>query len=307
MGFAQIQLIKGPGNTRPTFNLVVGQNKTYTVSLFNDDGTAKDLSMYVPEDATPVSETCPPGDYLVTTGVQVNIAEYQGQYKPTASAIATITEGPDECTKDTITFTFDQCDITCPGMYMGEVLLLKDGKIDDIYRFNLEVESSLNFRVNGPLTISEIRLWVRDSSPDDNFLLDEHEYKDSEIVAAINRGVDTWNTEPPFMSRHMYTPLNFPFRGPWIQVTVGYLMSIAAHWYLRNHLPYQAAGLSVDDKNKYQFYRQEAKERIDGYRNWVKEAKLQMNTQQMWGSSKVFYPSCSYGAGRYHYYGLYSY
>ena len=86
----------------------------------------------------------------------------------------------------------------------------------------------------------------------------------------------------------------------------GLLDGMASHSYMRNHLSYQAAGLAVDDKNKFQWYRTEGKSQIAEYEAWVQNMKLQLNAQQMWGRSAVFYPSCSYGSGRfhYHYYGL---
>ena len=309
MGFAQVQLQKGPSATTPTISVTIGEVSEFIMTVTEPDGTAKDLTPYVPPagDNPEVKTTCPPGKLLVTTGVQFNAAMYQGQDPIPVCRVATIVEADDHCDDDSVRFSTEACDFECPGIYLGELLFIKDGNIEDSYRMNIEVQASLNFRVNGPLNIAEVRLWVRDTNPEDNFLLDEVEYKDAEIIAAISRGVDTWNSTPPMMRRATYTPHNFPYRGPWIQVTVGYLMGIAAHSYLRNHLPYQAAGLSVDDKNKYQYYRQESKERIEGYRAWVREAKLQANAEQMWGSSKIFYPGCTYGGGRYHYNGFYTY
>ena len=104
------------------------------------------------------------------------------------------------------------------------------------------------------------------------------------------------------MPAHTYTVFTYPsmLRSYWIEVTIGFLMRIAAQSYMRNHLPYKAAGLSVDDKNKFEWYAKEGKQRIEDYKEWAKDVKIQMNAQQYWGRSAIYKPgSCGGGtAGR---------
>jgi len=65
------------------------------------------------------------------------------------------------------------------------------------------------------------------------------------------------------------------------------LYGIAARSYLRNHLKYSAAGISVDDKDKFREYDIIAKEKTAEFKQWAKEAKVQLNAQQCWGQTNI--------------------
>ena len=92
-------------------------------------------------------------------------------------------------------------------------------------------------------------------------------------------------------------PLSFLFvivasvatgRSHWIDVTIGFLKNMAADWYERNHLQYQAGGVTIDDRNKWQSYRKDGQFRLQQYKDWLKDVKVQLNMQGGWGRSGYF-------------------
>jgi hypothetical protein len=186
----------------------------------------------------------------------------------------------DPPTDGNVQISIAPCDLPCPGIYLGEIQLISDAKINHVYPFYIEAAASLAWtQQNNPISIPEIRLWCRDSDPEMNDLLDEVEFKDSEIVAAIRRTVDLWNSSPPILSRYTFTVFNFPaaFRSQWIDMTIGFLKEMAADWYLRNHLDYSAGGVSLQYRNKYAQYKEDAMIRKKNFMDWLVNIKRQMN------------------------------
>jgi hypothetical protein len=107
----------------------------------------------------------------------------------------------------------------------------------------------------GPPNIDEIRLSIRDNAPEENRLLDDFEFDLAEICHATETGVRIWNESQPPINVN-FTTINYCVRSKWIQYIAGHMFQVAAHRFRRNHLPYQAGGLSVDDQNKFQQYDQ---------------------------------------------------
>jgi hypothetical protein len=287
MGFANIQLINGPDIVRPTLELTISTVQNFEIDVQEDDGRPVDLTDYDVLDSGPEADVpCQRGrDLPITTGVQFVAAEFQGQTQPSASITCEVVDAAN----GVINIPINACSFTKPGLYLAEVQLIKDGELHRVFKMYVDAQASLAWVVNGPLTIAEVRLWARDSTPDDNFLLDEVEFKDAEIVAAIRRAVDIWNSTTPVLTRYTFTAASFPFRSQWLDLTLALLYDIAAKSYLRNHLPYAAAGVQVDDKNKYNQYRQLANEEKQKYEQWAKETKIQLNAQQCWGRSNILF------------------
>lgn len=136
---------------------------------------------------------------------------------------------------------------------------------------------------NGPPSIAEIRLHLRDSGPEDNLWRDIEEFDLAEIAACIERPVLYWNESPPPIPVRFNT-VNFPFRYNWLNGIIACLYQLAARWYRRVHLPYSAGGLSVDDKNKSQEYELIGQRLWEEYKQWVLMKKVQMNMDAGWGT-----------------------
>jgi hypothetical protein len=127
-------------------------------------------------------------------------------------------------------------------------------------------------------TISEIRLYLRDADPAGNLWVGYEEWDDAEIASCLVRTVREFNETPPHLTQ-VFTTSNFPYRHNWLLGTAGYLIKMAADWYRRVHLPYQAGGVSIDDKNKFAQYDERGQELIERWRDWVYRKKIQINMQ----------------------------
>jgi len=150
-------------------------------------------------------------------------------------------------------------------------------------RENLE---RLDSGPNSPLTIAEVRLAIRDKCREDNFLLDNVEFTDTEIAWAIRRPIEYWNEVPPPL-RPGYTPGTFPYRYYWLYGIIGELLSIATTGLSRNTQVYSAAGLSFDEKARVTLYREAAERYLKDYREWVRQQKRALNLGLAYGSVSI--------------------
>lgn len=279
MAFANIELVPGPDIQRPTLSIMGGQEVDIILEIRDEDGHPVNLTPFVVTDPVPMTQYREPP---IEHGIYLTVRSHTREVPPTIGKTIFVDGDP---VMGNVRLPFKSGEFLKPGLYLAEVALISEGSLKHAYPLYVEVSPSLTWRQEtaGPLTIAEVRLWLRDNSPEDNFLLDEVEFKDTEIMAAIRRGVDMWNSEPPMMARHTYNATNFPFRSAWIDITIAFLKQIAYHWYLRNHLPYAAGGLQVDDKGKWQVYMAEAEEGKQHYLRWLKDTKRQLNANQAFG------------------------
>lgn len=134
----------------------------------------------------------------------------------------------------------------------------------------------------GYLTDLDVRIWLRDNDPDANTLLDDFEFDPEEIRTAMTLTVDYWNETPPFIGAYDYD--KFPWRFALLRGTAANLLFMAAHRYRRNHLPYNAGGVAVDDQNKYQQYDAAGARLWEEYKQWVATMKRSINVDLGWGT-----------------------
>lgn len=168
---------------------------------------------------------------------------------------------------------------------------LSPGEIIEEFSCWLYVKRSLTSLEDGnrPITIPEIRMALRDTSPSYNSLLEDLEFSDEEIVYAITRPVEEWNETPPLLDT--YTTGTFPFREFWRKATIGYLLKTAAYHYQRNYVPYNAGGISFDDKNKAPQYFQSGEQALQEWRAFILAKKREINMGLAFGTmgSRSFY------------------
>ena len=62
---------------------------------------------------------------------------------------------------------------------------------------------------------------------------------------------------------------------------------MASDSYRTNSLPYSAGGLTIDDKNKYQQYGNEAKQALAEYKEWIITTKKAINFTQAFRSTSL--------------------
>jgi hypothetical protein len=127
----------------------------------------------------------------------------------------------------------------------------------------------------------DVRIFMRDSSPEANVLLGDYEFSPEEIRTAQTLCVDRWNDTPPQVGQ--YTVTNFPWRYFLLMGTVANLLTIAAHGYRRNHLTYNVPGGSINDQDKAPAYDATAARLGKDFGDWLIKQKVAQNMNQGWG------------------------
>lgn len=177
------------------------------------------------------------------------------------------------------------------GIYLAEAAVTAVGSetsvlFSNVFYLNVERGASLD-SVRGAPTVAEIRLHLRDSSGDENFLLDTVAFDDAEIAASIMRPIQYWNEVPPDIKK--YTTHTFPFRFHWLEAIVGNLFLMAEESFRRNNLEYQAGGIAVNDQNKEQNYAAAAQRRLQAWKDFVRAKKAAMNLEAAYGVTRSDY------------------
>jgi hypothetical protein len=185
-----------------------------------------------------------------------------------------------------IHFTSD--DTATPGIYFGELSLEQADLADPVLHSNIFyviIQRGLQATLagaGGPPSLAEIRLFLRDNSGAENYLLDNVKFDDAEIAFAITRPIDYWNEVSPPLPVAATTS-NFPFRYHWLMGTTAMLFRIAAEQYRANELSYSAAGVSVDDQNKEPNYQRAADAAWKEWTEFVRSKKISMNVAACYG------------------------
>jgi len=195
-----------------------------------------------------------------------------------------------------VELTLSAQDLPYAGIWQaGIVIVDADGNIQRPSQFWLQVEKSITHKLrdNTPLSIVEIREFLWDRCADDNFLLDDVQFSDSQIASAITWPITQWNETPPSIGE--YTTATFPWRHHWLLATASRLLRSAAYNQSRNNLKYNAAGASVNDKDKGPLYLQLAQELEQQWKEWLVHKKVEINLDLCYG----MVGSPEFGGGRY--------
>lgn len=222
----------------------------------------------------------------------------------TANTILVDKQG--EITQDNpgrVRFVLNETDLKFAGMYTAEVIFERGGRRVHAMPLFIGIEpsaSSLLAALSPALTISWIRMMLRDTCPEANFLLDEVEFSDTEIAFALRHPIDEWNETPPPVNE-IFTPKTFPFRNFHSRAAIGELLILAGSWYMRNHLSYSAAGVSVNDRDKAQAYLSLGERYRSEWKEWVLNKKIELNVER--GFAQLLSPYTAIDA----FYGYYGY
>lgn len=173
--------------------------------------------------------------------------------------------------------------VAYPGISYAEFGIFLNGALVFSNVFYLIIEPSQfsgnNLTPNGPPTIPELRLFLRDVDPAGNLWVQSFEWDLAEMAACISRPIYEFNEAPPPLDQ-TWTTASFPWRHNWMKASCGYLMRMAADWYRRVHLPYGGiGGITTDDKKKFQEYDARGKELIDEWKEWLRFKKVQLNME----------------------------
>ena len=183
---------------------------------------------------------------------------------------------------------FSQDNTSLPGVYFGELILEEASGTHPALHSNVfyvhiqRNAASIIAGQQGPPGIAEIRLFLRDSNPAENYLLDNIKFDDAEIAYAIVTPLDYWNEVLPPLPT-LATTSNFPFRHHWMRAIAATLFRMAAEQYRSNNLSYSAAGVSIDDQNKEPNYQRAADDHWSAWVDFVKTKKRGLNAEMAYG------------------------
>jgi hypothetical protein len=131
------------------------------------------------------------------------------------------------------------------------------------------------------MTDMEVRIFLRDTDPEANILLDDYEFSPEEIRTAMNMTVDRWNDLPPDICRMDYD--EFPYRSILLMGVASHLLAMAAHRYRRNSISINAGGTSVSDQEKAAQYDQASMRLREEYLQAMRTKKRELNSNMGWG------------------------
>ena len=214
-------------------------------------------------------------------GVRITVRESDSSPAPWFQLVALVADAADAA-EGTVTLPLQACHTGCPGIWLGTAAVYQEGVRRLNFPFLYEVTPSLeDWNASGPLTLHEIRLITGDVCADGNRLIDDVEYTDEQIAYMAKRAVDFWNEQPPPIAH--FTPATFPFRYAWSEAVVGELLRSEALRKLRDHLPYNAGGVTVDDTGKWRDYLRIGEEKLAVWRQFVGYKKRAINLGRGFG------------------------
>ena len=176
----------------------------------------------------------------------------------------------------TIPYTYN--DMRRAGIFTSQAEIWEDGDLRRVIPFFFVINPSLtndSADLGLTLSIAEIRMTLRDTDPEGNFLLEELDFTRSEIALCIRRCIDYWNEALPPVTTYKAT--NFPWRYHLSKGVAALLHQMAANHKMRNDLPYAAGGVTVQDTIKFKQYLDFYKEYWTEWIDWVRDRKLQIN------------------------------
>jgi hypothetical protein len=264
--FAQTCLDSGYRSLRDVKSITLDQatagELVFTV-IDPQTGAALDLSGYGSSSSSSGAEF---------TGIKLSLKEMPGDNQIWAIGELTVAGEGQLALTYTTNFT------RRAGIFTAQLELWQDGVITRVIPYFVIINPNLRATSSNrglSLSVPEIRMVLRDTDPEGNFLLEELDFTDNEIALCIRRCVDYWNECPPPVNTYKAT--NFPWRYNLSLGVAALLHQMAANNKMRNDLPYQAAGLTVQDTIKYQQYMEFYKMYWDQWVAWVRSKKYQIN------------------------------
>ncbi len=268
----------------------MGQDARLLWTMKDSEGSAVNLTSAVADCS--VSSEAEPFDSVgsVNCGIELRVRELSG-YDPKDKVHSIPVSVLDAAKGIVKADPLPDAIVRCAGVYLEEwALMSSDGRmlfsnqsLTFVRKGLFGLGSDPNTRNLGPPSVEEIRLALRDNSSADNVLLDNVEFDSAEISQAVLRPIQYWNEIPPPI-RPIQTTKTFPFKEIWMLGIQSYLLEIAAHHYRRNQLAYNAGGVSVDDKNKEQFYLAASRELNKRFQDMARAKKIEINISLFGGS-----------------------
>lgn len=176
------------------------------------------------------------------------------------------------------------------GVWYAEFKTYKeDGTLTHDYRTYVNIRKGMDgSSVSDPntITVMDVRLAIMDVSPEANVLIDDLEFSDMQILAAVQRCIDEWEETPPSLGTH-FNSRTFPFREHLIKGVVGYLMQEISYKYTRNRMQYNAAGMTLDTNDKGPQYIMLAQAARQEWLQFVAAKKTELNMVECFGTVNI--------------------
>lgn len=269
----------------PVVRMSQEQQTTIDLTLYAENGEALNISSLIGAPSGSSSSSSPGGLASSSSGSAAGVVVRMKATECLASSSAIFDIVGEVVSEEDgiVRFEMTPAETANAGIYLASVGVF----YNDVLRFQQAVylefmPTSFAEKLTGPLSVPEVRMDLMDMCPDANYLLDELEFTDVEIIAAMRKAVDAFNELPPFVLQYTYS--GFPYRANWLNATSAYLLRMIAHRYRRNHLKYSAAGLAVDDQDKAPEYEQLAERRINEFLGWARSVKVAQNLYNGFGT-----------------------
>lgn len=133
------------------------------------------------------------------------------------------------------------------------------------------------------LTVADVRAFLFDRCAEDNRLLNSVQFRDDQIMNAMQLAVDEWNSTPPDVA--YFTTVNFPWRTQWLKGTAAYLLRSEALRQSRNQASYNTGTVAVNDSDKGPILKQLGDDLYKEWYAWVRAKKRQINIAIGWGGN----------------------
>jgi hypothetical protein len=257
-----------------------------TLSLFSSSPITNELPVVHADQSTVLSDTVSlydrNGERVLlddTHTVSFTAVTRIGNTTPTVSSAATVSSGGDAV------LSIAAASLADAGIFQAELTVLNDAE-ECIYRFPcyLNVEpSAAASTTRERISVRSVRRDVRDRMAEDNETLDELEFLDGEICAAVYRCTDYYNSLPP-TTMQKYYPSTFPEPSMLYPGVAGLLMQSHSFKLLRNRLPVQGTGATADMHARGEVYHQLAAALQDEFRQSAAVYKHHRNQRNGWGS-----------------------
>lgn len=249
------------------------------------DDVASDSSSVSSAESAQESEAAAANPYSVRFRMREHLAIGQAS-SPSAELTAEILNGPLGEVRVALPATM----VGLPGVYYGEMALVYEDPdteecciiFSNVFTVIINRGQFGTATPNGPPSLAEIRLHLRDSGGAESFLTDHVAFDDAEIAMAIGKPVDEWNDTPPDLGRR-YSTQTFPYRSAWLDGITGYLFLMASEQFRRNQFDYSAAGVTVNDQNKERNYDAAALYRLSAWRDFLRRKKAALNLEACYG------------------------
>lgn len=285
-----VKLIDGcPSATRDqVYSVDIGTTVNLKFTAKDQNGRPYDLSpFFPPSESTSASASANAAGYRMIAKLQ------EAAYPERQSCPRDVSIGMIEIDASSGQFKipFDSEDLEiAPGVYRLQVGLELEGKRRRIWNGLVLCESSLfvdqadeRRKYPGPPLESEVRAFLRDAGPDDNRLLGTVEFSQDELLNAYIGPIREFNECVPVFRDLLFDTRIFPWRDAWLKAIAGRLYKTASLSRIRNDVPFQAVGMSVNDQGNWQAYLKLAEDWNKEFQSFVHTTKTSISQRRGYG------------------------